>query len=304
MNSLGSGGGRMQLEAILEQNRGFVRGREARPLPPPDSMQLAIVACYDPRLDALLPAALGIAAGEAFLLRSAGALLQPGSSALRSLGLAVYMFGVTDVIVVGHTSCRMATFESSPFIDAFRKRGVPREAFGVEDLRTWAGAIPDPQRGVALSIANILAAPFLPHDLSLAGLVLDDTTGALEVVVKPGEIPERAPPAADTRPNEISAPEAADEGTDPLLDAVQGFVRSLQSTQRWRDEVKQLRQQLERERNPLAKLGLLENVARKAAAESKDVREAFARVQREASTSKHRAPEELVRLFRQLTGGS
>jgi carbonic anhydrase len=105
------------------------------------------------------------------------------------LALAVYMFGVGEVLVVGHTSCRMAAFSASSFIDAFRARGTPREAFGPADLRDWAGAIPDPRGGVRAAVATLRAAPCLPRDLIVAGLVLDDASGVLEVVVPPAEKP-------------------------------------------------------------------------------------------------------------------
>jgi carbonic anhydrase len=204
------------LDQILERNRAFVAGRQARPLPPPERMRLAVVACYDPRLDPLLLPALGLSPGDAFLLRTAGALVQPGSGSLRSLGLAVFMFGVTEVLIVGHAACRMAAFDSAWFIDAFRGRGVPREAFGPDDLRTWAGAIPSPRQGVLLSAANVAAAPFLPRDVSVAGAVLDEATGALQPVLSPGEIPAATAGVAPA-PEAPPAPEAAREAPRPAV---------------------------------------------------------------------------------------
>jgi carbonic anhydrase len=182
----------MLLDAILERNRAYLDGRERRAWPPNPRVQLAVVACYDPRLDEMIPEAIGIQPGEAFVFRTAGAFLREGSASLRSLAMAIYFFDVNHVLVMGHRSCRMANFDTPGFIDAFRKRGVAREAFGSEDLRAWAGAIADPRRGVETTVANLRAAPFLPKDLSIAGVVLDDETGELEVVVRPGEEPARA----------------------------------------------------------------------------------------------------------------
>jgi carbonic anhydrase len=304
----------MNLEAILERNRAFVRGREARPLPPVETMPLAVVACYDPRLDTLIADSLGLGPGAAFLFRTAGASLKPDGTVMRSLAAAVYLFGVRDVVVLGHTSCRMANFDTTGFIDAFRKRGVSRDAFGGDDLRVWAGAMPDPRRGVAQSVESIHAAPFLPKDLSVAGFVLDDTTGALEVVVKPGEsapvppLPEEeveAPRAAAAKAPEPPHPQEPEivSAPDPLADAVQGFVRSVTASGRWREEMARLKQEIAVQRNPLAKLGLLERFARRVGNESREAREAFARVQREASASgRLRDPQELLRIFRDLTG--
>ena len=156
------------VDRILEHNRAYVARTPAREFPPAEQMRLAVVACYDPRLDALLWPALGLTPGEAFVLRTAGALVQPKGGVMRSLGLAVFMFGVTEIVVVGHAACRMAMFKNNEFVDLFRRRGVPREAFGPEDLREWEGAIQDPVRGVQASIRNIAAAAYLPKDVAVS----------------------------------------------------------------------------------------------------------------------------------------
>src|SRR5262245_10111756 len=306
-----------RLDRILEHNRAFGRGRDSRPLPAVEELPLAVVACHDPRLDALIPESLGLAAGDAFLFRTAGAYLKPDGTAMRSLALAVYMFGVRDVIVLGHTTCRMAAFDTSAFIDAFRGRGVAREAFGAEDLRSWASAIPNPRCGAVMSVESIRAAPFLPKDLSVAGLVLDDTTGALEVVVGPDEraailvepprgnaLPEASTPAAARPPAPAAAP-APVAPPDPLAEAVHWFMRTIESSGGWREEIARLRSDLAAQRTPRAKLDLLERFARQVGAQSSEARSAFARVQREASAAGGlRDPQELLRLFDELTGGS
>ena len=187
----------MLIEQILASNRAYVAGRDPRPLAPPPALQLAVLACYDPRLDDLLRPALGLSHGEAILLRTAGTVVEATSDPLRSLALAVYLFGVNAVAVVGHRACRMASFETGTFIDAFRQRGVDRRSFGDQDLRAWAGAIPDPKRGVLQSIAAIHAASFLPRDLTLMGFVLDEESGKLDTVYAPGD-PLVALPASGT----------------------------------------------------------------------------------------------------------
>jgi carbonic anhydrase len=322
----------MDLAGLLERNRAFVRGRQPRPWPAAEAIPVAIVACYDPRLDDLLLPCLGFSHGDAFLLRSAGALLRPGSSTLRSLGLAVYMFGVAEVIVLGHTSCRMARFDASAFIAAFRDRGVPREAFGDVDLRAWAGAIPSPARGVAASVAGILEAPFLPRDLSVAGLVLDDATGAVEVVVRPGERPAAvaaAPVADEIAAAEEPAPETATAvqgatpagpkeepqraaaaprlapppAAEPVVAAAESFLATLQGKQRWVGEARRLREELQRHGNPLARAKLLERFVHAAAADSREVRDAFERLRQEAAVAKRKLDlEGLLRAFFRRVG--
>jgi carbonic anhydrase len=310
----------MRLDRILEGNRAFVAGRERRPLPPAGTIGLVVVACYDPRLDTLLLPALGLEPGAAFLFRTAGALLRPSGDSLRSLAMAVYLFGAREVLVVGHTSCRMAAFQSSTFIESFRARGVPREAFGTEDLRAWAGAISDPRGGIRISAGSIRAAPFLPRDLSVAGLLLDDATGTLEVVVQPGEEPaaepaaareEPAPPGPDPAPladgsKKPAAPPAKPPGEPPthpdLAGAVTAFARSVQSKARWRAELLALRKDLGKPLSPIAKFQALESFAERAGAEFQDVRESFERLQRALLAGRSRLdPEDVIRLVRELS---
>lgn len=304
----------MHFGDILERNRAFVRGHTPCPLPEAEPVDLAVVACYDPRLDDLLPKALGLEPGRAFFLRTAGGLVRPDSSSLRSLALAVYMFGVKEIVVVGHTSCRMAQFQTSAFIDAFRKRGVARDAFGTQDLREWAGAIPDPARGVHLSVSGIRAASFIPRDLVVAGAVLDDATGALEVVLQPGEAPapapeaaappegaaaesQPAPPAGSTTPAEPAEAEDRRE-SDPFLSAMTSFVRTLEDEAGLRRELRELGAEMDRQPSPIVKLGLLESFIRKSAARSKSVADAYAELRREvAAASRRWDSQEVVRFF-------
>src|SRR6202795_2199690 len=64
---------------------------------------LAVLTCIDSRIDPL--AMLGLRAGDAKIIRNAGARVTDG--ALRSLVLAVHLLGVTRVCVVQHTECAM-----------------------------------------------------------------------------------------------------------------------------------------------------------------------------------------------------
>jgi carbonic anhydrase len=308
----------MLLDGILDHNRGFVRGRDARPLPAPETLPLAVIACYDPRLDTLLPAALGIEPEKTFFLRAAGTLVRPDGDPLRSLALAVYMFGVTEVLVVGHTSCRMAAFANASFIEAFRARGVAREGFGPVDLREWAGAIPDPKRGVQSSVAAISGSPFLPRDLTVAGLVLDDTTGALEVVVAPGvaapvaaTAPNPAPLADDhvpPLPSTVPQPEGrGGAGGPPVLsqelDAIRSFLAALETTAVWREELAQLRANMGRQKTPLARLELVEKFLNRSAANVRGVRAAFEHLKRETVSARRALEaEDLADLFRGASG--
>jgi carbonic anhydrase len=302
----------MHLDRILEHNRSFTAGRSPAPLSALEKVELAVVACYDPRLDTLLPQALGIEPGGAFLIRTAGALVQPGSSSLRTLALSVFLFGVTEVIVVGHASCRMAAFDSAAFIDAFRKRGVAREAFGPEDLRAWAGAIPGARRGVELSVANLLAAPVLPRDLSVSGLLLDDASGALDVVVRPGEAPAviaalAVAPAPQPAEATVAVPAQGHEQrrapaeTASLAEPLAELVALLGSKRELGAGLHRIRAELERSKGAPARLKLIEGFLRDAAAQDEDLADAYSSLrQRMAETRGQWDPKEIVAHFLNL----
>ena len=308
----------MLIDGILERNREFVRQREARPLPPADTMPLVVVACYDPRLDALLLSSMGLAQGEAFLLRTAGALVLPGGGVMRSLAMAVFMFGATEIVVVGHSSCRMASFKNADFIETFRRRGVSRDAFGDQDLREWAGAIASPARGVQRSIDSIVGSPFLPQDVMVSGLVLDDTTGALELVkrearasatgARTSSAESSAEPdhghESEHEPAAPAAPVIVADEMDQLVQALVGAVQRVEAQAKWRTETQLLRQQLAQTRNPLARFRLLETFLRRVAGDSRDVARSLERLHGELGRQQPGAfPERLGRLLHRLAGG-
>jgi len=281
---------------LLERNLDFAAGRDARPLPPVEAIPLAVVACYDPRLDPLLEPALGVREGQIFLFRAAGAVVRPDTGLLRSLAMAVYMFDVRQVLVLGHSSCRMAQFTTSQFIDTFRARGVRRDAFGDGDLRAWAGAVPSPRDGVLGSVAAIAEAPFLPSDLEIAGAILDDASGEIELVVRPGEQaavrnPETAP--EDAPSEDEGAPEAPaavvvppppspapPPGTQPTFEALRSVVEILTSDPGLRAARDELVRALRSERHPLRQLAHLQAFVKKGAGDTHQVRAALDQVRK------------------------
>jgi len=323
----------MSLAELLERNRTFLLGRTPQPLPPPESTSQLVVACYDPRLDGLLRGALGLDEGRAFVIRTAGAAVTPASDPLRSIALAVYLFGVQSIFVIGHTNCRMATFDTARFIEAFRARGVLRDAFGADDLRAWARASPDPKRGVQASIAALRGAACLPRDLEISGLILDDASGALEVVVRPGETLPGAtvqasaevealrevqesevaeakgvrgapePPRAEPARAPTHAPSAVPELTK-VLAAAGSFVQTVAAHATWRHELEMLRAELHTERNPVTRVRRIDAFVRKTVADSREVAAAFERLRHEAQrTDVHLDESLLLELLRRAIMG-
>ncbi len=276
----------MTIDDLLERNRAFAAGRTPQPLPAAEAVSLAIVACFDPRLDPLLRPALGLGEGEGFMLRTAGAVIAPGSQTLRNLALAVYLFEVDLVLIVGHSSCRMASFPTGELIDGFRRRGVSREAFGTGDLRHWAGAIATPRDGVQASAAAIAAAPFLPSDLAVCGAVLDDASGALELILRPGEPLPSAPDGVRDVADNRHQPPVPVEALHPALGELRQIVERLATAGKV-DDLRRLQGAVKTEVYPQGKLALLRRFVQRAAADSPEVQAAFTLLQSQLEGAGH-----------------
>jgi carbonic anhydrase len=70
-------------------------------LPPPPALAIAVVTCMDARIDPL--AVLGLAAGDAHVIRNAGGVVT--DDVIRSLGLSQTGLGTREVLVAQHTGC-------------------------------------------------------------------------------------------------------------------------------------------------------------------------------------------------------
>jgi carbonic anhydrase len=173
------------LQTIREANKSYLNGstKYLDPGGPP----FAVVACIDARLTALLEPALGLSRNRALVTRIAGNHISPNSTDVqRSIAVAVYLKGCTEILIVGHTDCAMAAFSTSDVIERFRALGVPRSAFGQEDLRSWFGAFSNVRDNVLESAAQLRKSEILPNDIKIHCLIMDIETGEVEVVREEG----------------------------------------------------------------------------------------------------------------------
>lgn len=138
--------------------------------------RLTVVTCMDSRIDPL--AVLGLAPGDAKIIRSAGARIT--ENALRSLILAVRLLGGTRVLLMPHTDCGLVGTD-----DGVREKLATATGLALEDPAI-AGyrprAISAPTAALHEDVATIRAEPLLGADLVIAAAVYDVHTGRLEVV--------------------------------------------------------------------------------------------------------------------------
>jgi carbonic anhydrase len=194
----------MLLESILRNNEAFLQGRTiAGRLPSP----IAMLTCLDARLNDYLGPALGIAREDIFLIRNAGNVVgEGGGDPLRSLAMAIYLKDATEIVVLGHSDCRMSQFEANDFLNAISTWGVSRQQLGPVDLRRWAGAFHDPRQNVKQSVELIARCPYIPRRVPIHGLLIDIQTGRVEVVVDGQRELSRRSLAGSEAQSTVSAP--------------------------------------------------------------------------------------------------
>lgn len=178
------------IDHILDYNKTFVAGKgyeRYRTDKYPDK-ELAVLSCMDTRLTELLPAALGLKNGDAKIIKNAGGLvISAFDSAMRSLVVAVYELGVTQIMVVAHTHCGACHMNYDRFHDAMRARGVTDFTLdtirkcGI-DLTAWLEGFKDTSESVRRTVHTIRTHPLLPRDILVRGFIIDSETGELEEI--------------------------------------------------------------------------------------------------------------------------
>ncbi len=158
---------------LLAANRDYAARFTSSGLPARASRGLAVVTCMDSRIEPLQM--LGLSKGDAKILRNAGARVT--DDVLRTLVLAVHLLGVTRIMVVAHTDCRMATVTDEQVHTAIR------ESAGIDTRSLEFRTMDDQVATLGDDVQRIRSSPYLPAGLPVLGCRYDVATGALEVVV-------------------------------------------------------------------------------------------------------------------------
>lgn len=139
--------------------------------PTPPGARVAIVACMDNRLD--VSALLGLATGEAYVIRNAGGLLT--EDVRRSLAVAQHALNVSEIMLIHHTDCGMAGLDDRDFADRLTA------ATGVRP--TWRpGGFADAEQDVREMLTALAADPHVPGGATARGFVYDVEDGSLTEV--------------------------------------------------------------------------------------------------------------------------
>lgn len=175
------------INEILEHNRRFVeeKGYERFLTDKYPNKKIAIVTCMDTRLVELLPAALGFKNGDVKIIKNAGATItNPFDSTMRSLLVAVYELGVTEIMIIGHTGCGMQGMDSNEMLHLMKQRGIPEDNINLMkhcgiDLNTWLHGFDRTEEAIEETVDLVKNHPLMPKDVVIKGYIMNSETGAL-----------------------------------------------------------------------------------------------------------------------------
>ena len=180
-----------RLDEILLYNDKFVQDKEYEEYTTTKNpnKKMVILSCMDTRLTELLPRAMNIKNGDAKIIKNAGAtVMHPFGSITRSILVAIYEFDAEDVIVVGHRGCGMSNLNVDSTINKVIDRGITEETISTLynagiDIAKWLRGFDSVEESVRESVKSIKSHPLIPKDVNIHGLIIDSSTGALEVIV-------------------------------------------------------------------------------------------------------------------------
>ncbi len=163
-------------DELLENNRAFAESVPDRHLDVQPSRRLAIVTCMDSRLDVF--AALGLADGEAHVLRNAGGVIT--DDVIRSLAISQRRLGTREVMLIHHTDCGMQKLTDDGFRAELLEASGVAPAFAIESFG-------DVEADVRQSLLRVRRSAFLPHRDRVRGFVYDVDTHRLREIAVEGE---------------------------------------------------------------------------------------------------------------------
>ena len=157
---------------VINANEVFVNHFDHSGLTGTAQKGLAIVTCMDSRINPL--AVVGMQAGDAKILRNAGARVT--DDVLRTLVLASYLLGVTRVLVMPHTDCRMICANDSVIHETIQNQ------YGVDTRSLEFRTVSNQREALTVDVSRLRSYPLLKTGVTVAGAIYNVSTGQLEPI--------------------------------------------------------------------------------------------------------------------------
>src|SRR6266481_4090165 len=174
------------LEAVIDANHRALAGDANAGVHPADfADELPIVAltCIDPRLNSLMPGALGVPQDQFIWLRNAGNIITgPLSSTMRSLALACAVKGGKEIAIIGHTDCLVGKTNTMQLLERLRGLGIERHLLP-DNINEYFGIFSSERQNVLKAAEIVRQSPLIGPKIPVHGLLIDIATGKLEWLV-------------------------------------------------------------------------------------------------------------------------
>ena len=173
------------LETIVKANHDAARGSKqdsAQAVLDADALPVVALTCIDERLNDLLPDALGLENSDFVWLRTPGNVIKgPQSDIVAAIALACALKRGREIVVLGHTDCRVGKTSVLELTEGFRNAGVERRLLP-NNLAEAFGLFASEHQNVANGVHALLASPLIGANLPIHGLLIDVNTGELRWV--------------------------------------------------------------------------------------------------------------------------
>jgi len=179
------------LNEILDYNKHFVEEKKYEQFITtkfPDK-KMVILTCMDTRLFELLPKSMNLKNGDVKIVKSAGAVINhPFGGIMRSLIVAIYELNADEVYIIGHYDCGMSAIEPQKILEKMKTRGITEETIDMMrysgvNLDEWLRGFDDVTESIRHSVNMVRNHPLMDGAVPVHGLVIDPTTGKLDLVV-------------------------------------------------------------------------------------------------------------------------
>jgi carbonic anhydrase len=162
-----------EIDEALKANVEFARQFTRQHLSKRPARRLAVLACMDARLN--IEQALGLAPGDAHIIRNAGAILS--EDALRSLVLSHHELGTREIMIVGHTECGVLGLDDSEL------RVRLQTQFGPAEQPAKFHGFSNLENSIREQMEKVKSHPWLRGRVVVRGFAYDVRTGELREIV-------------------------------------------------------------------------------------------------------------------------
>ncbi|MGB1124909.1 MAG: beta-class carbonic anhydrase [Phycisphaeraceae bacterium] len=161
------------IDQALAHNASYAQSFTHGELAAPPTRKLIVVTCMDARID--VEDALGLAAGEAHILRNAGGSVT--DDVLRSAIVSTNALGTRQIMVINHTKCGMMGCTDHGLREQLTEQYGP-----ADNAPADFHAFTDSDTHVREQVAKLTGHPWIPSDTIVRGFTYDVQTGQLHEV--------------------------------------------------------------------------------------------------------------------------